>query len=202
MLRRGSVTNAHASCLVELKAELGMDGRWPLEGDHPRESDDGAAGGKEPTGGAGRPIPATLLLDTAPHGRSGALLWASPGPPAPALPSAPLPSVPATALCHLCGEPGKHFTGASYATWGSGERCRRRAGTVFFHEVNLLPEDDCDLYICDIFPAHVSVAVDVQLQQEEDFLLVQQQAQPVGTLATLPTRSHHHPEFLLSSTGI
>ncbi|XP_048964453.1 beta-1,4-galactosyltransferase 3-like isoform X4 [Canis lupus dingo] len=31
---------------------------------------------------------------------------------------------------------------------------------VFFHDVNLLPEDDRNLYICDIFPAHVSVAID------------------------------------------
>lgn len=68
--------------------------------------------------------------------------------------------------------PGEqHFTGASYATWGSGRRCRRRTRTVFFHEVNLLLEDDCNLYICDIFPAHVSVAVDVQLQVEGEGLL-------------------------------
>ncbi|XP_013850583.2 beta-1,4-galactosyltransferase 3-like isoform X1 [Sus scrofa] len=31
---------------------------------------------------------------------------------------------------------------------------------VFFHDVNLLPEDDRNLYICDIFPAHVAVAID------------------------------------------
>nr|XP_044615698.1 beta-1,4-galactosyltransferase 3-like isoform X3 [Equus asinus] len=31
---------------------------------------------------------------------------------------------------------------------------------IFFHDVNLLPEDDRNLYICDIFPAHVSVAID------------------------------------------
>ncbi|XP_016061400.1 PREDICTED: beta-1,4-galactosyltransferase 3-like [Miniopterus natalensis] len=31
---------------------------------------------------------------------------------------------------------------------------------VFFHDVNLLPEDNRNLYICDIFPAHVSVAID------------------------------------------
>ncbi|XP_032179928.1 beta-1,4-galactosyltransferase 3-like isoform X6 [Mustela erminea] len=31
---------------------------------------------------------------------------------------------------------------------------------LFFHDVNLLPEDDRNLYICDIFPAHVSVAID------------------------------------------
>ncbi|XP_035960047.2 beta-1,4-galactosyltransferase 3-like isoform X2 [Halichoerus grypus] len=31
---------------------------------------------------------------------------------------------------------------------------------VFFHDVNLLPEDDRNLYICDIYPAHVSVAID------------------------------------------
>ncbi|KAI5213822.1 Beta-1,4-Galactosyltransferase 3 [Manis pentadactyla] len=31
---------------------------------------------------------------------------------------------------------------------------------VIFHDVNLLPEDDRNLYVCDIFPAHVSVAID------------------------------------------
>ncbi|XP_020024642.2 beta-1,4-galactosyltransferase 3-like [Castor canadensis] len=31
---------------------------------------------------------------------------------------------------------------------------------IFFHDVNLLPEDDRNLYTCDIFPAHVSVAID------------------------------------------
>ncbi|XP_049757932.1 beta-1,4-galactosyltransferase 3-like [Elephas maximus indicus] len=31
---------------------------------------------------------------------------------------------------------------------------------IFFHDVDLLPEDDRNLYICDIFPAHVSVAID------------------------------------------
>ncbi|XP_060031405.1 beta-1,4-galactosyltransferase 3-like isoform X2 [Erinaceus europaeus] len=31
---------------------------------------------------------------------------------------------------------------------------------VFFHDVNLLPEDDRNLYVCDIFPTHVSVAID------------------------------------------
>ncbi|XP_072824684.1 beta-1,4-galactosyltransferase 3 isoform X5 [Vicugna pacos] len=31
---------------------------------------------------------------------------------------------------------------------------------VFFHDVNLLPEDDCNRYVCDVFPAHVSVAID------------------------------------------
>ncbi|KAF3814925.1 hypothetical protein GH733_017201 [Mirounga leonina] len=31
---------------------------------------------------------------------------------------------------------------------------------VFFHDVNPLPEDDCNLYICDIYPPHVSVATD------------------------------------------
>lgn len=31
---------------------------------------------------------------------------------------------------------------------------------VFFHDVNLLPEDNRNLYICDVFPAHVSVAID------------------------------------------
>ena len=79
--------------------------KCPLEGDDSREPDNGAGGGKEPTGGAGRPIPATWLLDTEPHSSSGALLWASPTPAAPVLPLAPFPAVPATALCHLCGEP-------------------------------------------------------------------------------------------------
>ncbi|KAB1273757.1 Beta-1; 4-galactosyltransferase 3 [Camelus dromedarius] len=31
---------------------------------------------------------------------------------------------------------------------------------VFFHDVNLLPEDDRNRYVCDVFPAHVSVAID------------------------------------------
>ncbi|XP_057389721.1 beta-1,4-galactosyltransferase 3-like [Balaenoptera acutorostrata] len=31
---------------------------------------------------------------------------------------------------------------------------------VSFHDVNLLPKDDRNPYICDIFPAHVSVAID------------------------------------------
>ncbi|XP_076987018.1 beta-1,4-galactosyltransferase 3-like isoform X3 [Tamandua tetradactyla] len=31
---------------------------------------------------------------------------------------------------------------------------------IFFHDVDLLPEDDRNLYICDTFPAHVSVAID------------------------------------------
>eukprot|EP00069_Balaena_mysticetus_P012137 bmy_21600T0 len=31
---------------------------------------------------------------------------------------------------------------------------------IFFHDVNLLPKDDRNLYICDIVPAHVSVAID------------------------------------------
>ncbi|XP_062032746.1 beta-1,4-galactosyltransferase 3-like isoform X2 [Lepus europaeus] len=31
---------------------------------------------------------------------------------------------------------------------------------VFLHAVNLLPEDDRNLYTCDLFPAHVSVAID------------------------------------------
>lgn len=31
---------------------------------------------------------------------------------------------------------------------------------VFLHDVNLLPEDDRNLYTCDLFPAHVSVAID------------------------------------------
>lgn len=31
---------------------------------------------------------------------------------------------------------------------------------IFFQDVNLLPEDNCNLYICDIFPALVSVAID------------------------------------------
>ncbi|XP_058530107.1 beta-1,4-galactosyltransferase 3-like [Ochotona princeps] len=31
---------------------------------------------------------------------------------------------------------------------------------VFLHDVNVLPEDDRNLYTCDFFPAHVSVAID------------------------------------------
>lgn len=31
---------------------------------------------------------------------------------------------------------------------------------VSFHDVNLLPEDDRNLYTCDVFPVHVSMAID------------------------------------------
>ncbi|XP_040834156.1 beta-1,4-galactosyltransferase 3-like [Ochotona curzoniae] len=31
---------------------------------------------------------------------------------------------------------------------------------VFLHDVNVLPEDDRNVYTCDFFPAHVSVAID------------------------------------------
>lgn len=34
-------------------------------------------------------------------------------------------------------------------------------------------------------------------QEKERFLLTQQQTQPMGTIASQPTGSHHHPEFLL-----
>ena len=38
--------------------------------------------------------------------------------------------------------------------------------------------------------------------QEEDFLLAQQQAQPIKYTAAQPMRSHHHPELLLSSNDL
>lgn len=34
------------------------------------------------------------------------------------------------------------------------------------------------------------------------FLLAQQQAQPMGTIATQPMSSHHHPKLSLSSNGL
>lgn len=31
---------------------------------------------------------------------------------------------------------------------------------VFFHDVDLIPEDDRNMYTCDRFPKHVAVAMD------------------------------------------
>ncbi|XP_047691207.1 uncharacterized protein LOC125152808 isoform X2 [Prionailurus viverrinus] len=45
----------------------------------------------------------------------------------------------------------------SVGFWEAAQRNK----TASFHHVNLLPEDDSDLYICDIFPPHlVSVGID------------------------------------------
>ena len=44
----------------------------------------------------------------------------------------------------------------SVGFWEAAQRNK----TACFHHVNLLPEDDSDLYICDIFPTLVSVGID------------------------------------------